>query len=112
VNPAVQAQHTVAGRLAAFNVSDVVSGSFYKSYWSFRDAPAQPTLELVASRDETGEQHLHFVATPFTGESDSTGLLAWGPTYYVEFVLPRPGCWRVSVHGHNVPRDAIVLRVR
>ncbi|MBI2774007.1 MAG: hypothetical protein HYX56_05910 [Chloroflexi bacterium] len=63
----------------------------------------------MASRDETGEQHIHLVGTPVADDS-GTGLLTWGPTYFIELTFPATGCWRVSVLGGRSP-DVIVISV-
>lgn len=100
-------EHPVGGRLAASVPTTTPAVNTYdKTLWSLRGAAPQTVLFLVATRDPTGEQHIHFVATRYTIDNES-GLLDWGPTYFTRLGFPATGCWKVSVLGGD--RDDFIV---
>jgi hypothetical protein len=108
IDPNVRLAPAVAGTLATNAESVTTSGSYDLTLWSVRGASPLPALRLTATR-QGDSQSVSFSGTPYTYDNES-GLLDWGPTYFVGLTLPSAGCWNIRASGAP-PEDAIVIKV-
>jgi hypothetical protein len=111
ISPTVPATRAVAGRLATNMDSTLVAGSSYPTLWAVRGASPESTLPLVASRLGTVDAPFAFVGKAYAYDNES-GLLDWGPTYYVSFGPLVVGCWAVSVAGGDSAETVVVSVTR
>lgn len=111
ISATVPATRAVAGRLATNMDSSLVAGSSYPTLWAVRGASPDSTLRLVATRLATTDAPLAFVGKPYAYDNES-GLLDWGPTYYVSFSPLLVGCWAVSIEGGDSADTIVVLVTR